>query len=73
MFAVYYIYILFSKLTKCFINMKHAMAAGDASQTTPVHTTHVFMLLCCLVLQIVLACAISIPVRVIIVIMVYTN
>ena len=38
------------KLTNCYISVKHAkpMAAGDASQTTPVQTTHI---LCCVVLQ----------------------
>ena len=27
-------------------NMSSAMAAGDASQTTPVQITHIFMLCC---------------------------
>ena len=38
MFVALYIYILCSKLTNCFINMKQlsTMTAGDTSQTTPV-------------------------------------
>ena len=56
MFVVIYVYILWlcSKLTNCFIwakHAKHSMAAGDASQTTSVQITHVFIFSCCVVLH----------------------
>ena len=40
----------FSQLTNCYISMKHTklspMTPGHDSQTTPVHTTHVFVSCC---------------------------
>ena len=53
MVFVLYVYILCSKLTNCFISAKQLgpMAAVDASQTTPVQITNVFMFSCCVVLH----------------------
>ena len=44
-----------ASLARCMLS---AIAAGDASQTTPVQIMHGFMSLCCAVLHVMLCCVV---------------